>query len=158
MYSPPMSTLLKGRITEAALLEAFVRRDHAVLVPFGEGQSYDLAVDLHPGVLRVQCKTARPCPGGLLFNCRTTDHGRGPASYVGLADVFGVYYEPMDRVYLVPVGSVSPAKAILRLEPTRNNQKLGIRLAADYEIDRWTDEELRALIRAGVPLHVDAAS
>jgi hypothetical protein len=153
-----MSTLLKGRVTEAAVLKAFISSGRPVLVPFGEGQSYDLAVDLSPGVLRVQCKTARPCPGGLMFNCRSTDHGRGPMPYVGLADVFGVYFARADSVYLVPVGLPLPEKAIMRLEPTRNNQRIGIRLASDFEFDRWTDDDLRDLTKANPPLHVSAAS
>ena len=52
-----------------------------------------------------------------------------------------------DHVYLVPdrrrCQSCGPR---LRLEPTRNNQKLGIRFAADYEIDRWSIESLRGLV------------
>ena len=80
-----------------------------------------------------------------MFNCRSTDHGRGALSYLGLADVFGVYFPENRGVYLVPVAVVDCEKAILRLEPTRNNQRERIRMAADYEFDRWSDEELRAL-------------
>jgi hypothetical protein len=59
-----------------------------------------------------------------------------------LADIFGVYFPPNDTVYLVPIDDVASSKGWLRLEPTRNNQKRKVRLAADYEIDRWT---IRAL-------------
>ena len=38
----------------------------------------------------------------------------------------------------------------MRLTPARNNQRLGIRYAADYEIDRWTFEKLAALAQIGV--------
>ena len=34
----------------------------------------------------------------------------------------------------------------LRLEPTRNNQRRRIRWAVEYAIDRWTDEDLHALV------------
>ena len=43
------------------------------------------------------------------------------------------------------VGQIQSSGPRLRLEPTRNNQKLGIRFAADYEIDRWSIESLRGL-------------
>jgi hypothetical protein len=143
-----VETLHKGRAAEAAVLSAFTRRNHGVLIPFGEGQPYDLAVDLGSAILRVQCKTGRATAGGLMFNIKSTDHGRGSASYVGLADVFGVYFPLNQRVYVVPVASLSAlscGKAILRLDPTLNNQKAGIRLAVDYELDRWSDAELREL-------------
>jgi hypothetical protein len=56
--------------------------------------------------LRVQCKNARWDRGCVVFNGRTTDHGRGRLAYRGLADAFGVF-EPMNSgVYLLPVADV----------------------------------------------------
>lgn len=129
------------------MLEAFVARDFMVLVPFGSGHPYDLVVDLGaPGLVRVQCKTGWPLGGCLVFNARSTDHGRGPRSYRGLADVFGVFYPPLSRVYLLPIDLIAGTKVSLRLEPTRNNQRRGIRFAADFEIDRWTRAALEKLV------------
>jgi hypothetical protein len=142
-----MNSATKGNAAEAAVLAALVRRGYKVLLPFGDGHSYDLAVDLGgTGVLRVQCKTAWPVSGCLSFNCRSTDHGRGRQPYFGLADVFGVYFPPNDSVYLVPLDDVAGFNGRLRLEPTRNNQRRGIRMATDFEIDRWTLERLAALV------------
>jgi PD-(D/E)XK endonuclease len=116
-----------------------VDRGFDVFVPFGEGQPFDLAVHLGSNAfLRVQCKTARRVNGCLVFNSRATDHGRGQLSYAGLADMFGVYFPPTQGVYLVPVGEVPGFVGRLRVEPARNSQKRGVRLAASYEIDRWT--------------------
>jgi hypothetical protein len=147
-------TLSVGNAAEAAVLAAFVERGYAVFIPFGDGHPYDLAVDLAPGLLRIQCKAARTEPRILKFNSCSTDHGRGRLPYAGRADVFGVYSAVTGRVYLVPVAG-SPEFAIsLRLEPTRNRQHARIRYAADYEIDRWSPELLRVLLRG----HVTAAS
>lgn len=147
-----MRSATKGNTAEAAVLSAFVGRDLGVLVPFGEGQPYDLVVHLPSnGFLRIQCKTARPSDGCLEFNSRTTDHGRGRLLYLGLADMFGVYFAPTESVYLVPVSEVSTFFVRLRFEPARNNQRRGVRLAADYEIDRWTVEALREVAQAGTP-------
>ena len=82
----------------------------------------------------------------MIFNSRSTDHGSGPQSYVGRADIFGVYFPPTDAVYLVPINAVASSCGRLRLEPTRNNQRRRIRMAADFEIDRWTPERLAALV------------
>lgn len=134
------------------ILAALVRRKFNVLVPFGEGQPYDLVVHLDGRrFLRIQCKTAWPVGGCLVFNSRTTDHGRGPQSYMGNADIFGVYFPPQQAVYLVPLDAVAESEGRLRLAPPRNNQRRGIRLAAGFEIDRWTVDSLRAIVQPDVP-------
>jgi hypothetical protein len=113
--------------------------------PSGGGQPYDLVVELGSALLRVQCKRAWPSGGCLVFNSRGTDHGNGRRSYRGLADIFGVYFPRTDGVYLVPIEEVADSKGWLRVEPTHNNQKRGVRFAADFEIDRWTIEDLRGV-------------
>jgi hypothetical protein len=141
------------------VLGAFVRRDFNVLVPFGGGQPYDLVVQVTGATfLRVQCKTAWPGGGCMIFNCRTTDHGRGSQPYFGLADIFGVYFPPNESVYLVPIDAVADTEGRLRLEPTRNNQRRRVRLAADYEIDRWTLDSLRKISDMTARVTEDAVS
>lgn len=143
-----MSTAIKGNATEAAILEAFASRGFGVLIPFGDGEPFDLVVHLGSGeFLRVQCKTARLLDGCVVFNGRSTDHGRGRRTYDGLADVFGAYLPANDMVYLVPVGSRFTPR--LRLAPARNNQRRGVRFAADYELSRWTVESLREIVHRG---------
>jgi PD-(D/E)XK endonuclease len=131
------------------VLSAFIERDFNVLIPFGSGHPYDLVVQVGgANFLRVQCKTAWPMGGCMIFKSQKTDHGRGPQSYLGSADLFGVYFPPNETVYLVPISVIASTEGRLRLLPARNNQRRGIRLAADYEIDRWTPEGLRDLIRS----------
>jgi len=142
----------RGVAGEAAVLNAFVARGYDVLVPFGGGQPYDLVVALEGGFLRVQCKTAWPSRGCLLFNGYATDHGHGQRSYRGRADIFGVYFPPDGSVYLVPVAEITN-EGRLRLEPARNGQRARIRLAKDYAIDRWTPDMLArvAVVHQGLP-------
>ncbi len=138
-----------GNTGEAMVLAALVRRGFDVLVPFGEGLAYDLAVDLEGKCfLRIQCKTAWPQRGCLVFNSRTTDHGRGRQSYRGLADIFGVYFPPSGSVYLVPIDAVAEFAGRLRLKPTLNNQIKGVRFAVEFEIDRWSMDSLREITAA----------
>jgi hypothetical protein len=128
------------------VLSAFAQRGFHVLVPFGDGHPYDLVLHLAGAeFLRVQCKTAWPKGGCLVFNCRSTDHGRGPQSYAGLADIFGVFFPPRQSIYLVPIDGVANFEGRLRLDPTRNNQQRGVRMATEFEIDRWTTERLRGV-------------
>jgi len=81
----------------------------------------------------------------MLFNCLSTDHGRGPQSYRGLADLLGIYFPPSDSVYLVPVSETVNGKGTLRLEPTLNNQRRRIRFAETFSIDRWAREDLEII-------------
>jgi hypothetical protein len=78
-----------------------------------------------------------------------TDHGRGRLPYLGLADLFGVHYAPTRAVFLVAVQEVRAFSCSLRLDPARNNQQRGTRLAANYELDRWTTERFVALTAGG---------
>jgi hypothetical protein len=134
------------------LLNAFVELGYDVLIPFGEGQPYDLVVDLGEGdFLRVQCKTAREVPGCVVFNSRMADHGRGRLSYHGVADIFGVYAPSTGSVYLVPVIEVPGFEGRLRLEPTRNNQRHRVRPAADHEFPSWTAQRLGEVVDASRP-------
>jgi len=55
-------------------------------------------------------------------------------SYVGEVDVFIVYCPDLDRIYAIPVDDVPLSEGSLRVEPTANGQKKGIRWAADYEL------------------------
>jgi hypothetical protein len=136
-------TAQKGNMTEAAILNAFVAREVGVFVPFGEGHCFDLVIYAEGrGFLRVQCKTGRFAQGCVVFNSRSTDHGKGPRSYAGRADLFGVYFPPTGAIYLVPVAEVPGLATQLRLEPTRNNQRRRVRMASDYLIDRWTLDDL----------------
>jgi hypothetical protein len=133
----------KGNAAEAAVLNAFVERDLGVLIPVGDGHPYDLVVHLTKDrFLRVQCKSARLLEGCVTFNSMTTDHGRGRRPYLGLADAFGIHFPPSRAVYLVPVREASTFQLRLRLHPARNDQQQGIRLAVDYEIERWTFDRL----------------
>jgi PD-(D/E)XK endonuclease len=142
-----MKTATRGNAAEARVLAEFVGRGFDVLTPFGGGQPYDLAVHIAGMTfLRVQCKTGwligRECPA---FHCRSTDHGRGRIPYDGLADLFAVHLPPTDAIYLIPVDAVPGHLGRLRLEPAKNNQRRGVRFAADFEIERWSEEKLRAL-------------
>jgi hypothetical protein len=137
-----MRTARIGNAAEAAVLSALVQRGFTVLVPFGEGHPYDLIVDADGHFVRVQCKAGWLTRGCVIFNCRSTDHGNGSRSYLGRADVFGVYFPPTKAVYLVPIGAVGEHEGRLRFEPARNNQRRRTRPAADFEIDHWTSERL----------------
>ena len=124
-------------MTEAAVLAALVHHGHEVLIPFGDGSSYDLVVDSGERMIRVQCKTGRLKGACVDFNSCSTDHGRGRQDYRGRADVFGVFCPAIDRVFIVPVDVAAGFVTRLRLEPARNNQRLRTHDAELYDVALW---------------------
>ena len=115
-------------------------------MPFGSGHPFDLAVYWKSvSTYPVQARLGEQ--GLVVFNAYSTDHGRGPVP-IGLADLFGVWFPPSDQVYLAPVEALPATEGRLRLEPTRNNQKRGIRFATDFEIGRWTEDRLLSFAAA----------
>ena len=133
----------RGDICEGAVLAEMTKLGLTVLVPWRQDMPYDLVVHLPDDrFLRVQCKTGRERGGCVLFNSASTDHGRGRLDYRGRADVLAVYCPTLDRVYVVPVEEAAGYVTSLRLTASRNNQRRGIRMAEDYEVERWAIEQL----------------
>lgn len=131
----PDTNVVSAR-TEGRVLAALVGTGATVALPFGVAR-YDLVLDTPDGLKRVQCKTGRLEAGAVRFKARSvhrTSSGRyGGRSYQGDADLFGVYCHGTDKVYLVPVGDCTNEVA-LRVDPAKNGQQSGVRLAADYEV------------------------
>jgi PD-(D/E)XK nuclease superfamily protein len=126
----------------------------AIYVPFGENTRCDLVVDIDGVLTRVQCKTGRLRGGSIRFSvCSTYGHHRNPTNvrrdYRGQVDCFAVFCPETTGVYLVPIeGLPARSAAHLRFDATRNNQRAGIRFAADYEIGRVAIAGLRAPVGA----------
>lgn len=131
----------RGDLTEAAVLNAFLRLGWQVCVPWSHDSAFDLVVSPDgEQFLRVQCKSGRHEDGCVIFNSASTDHGQGNRTYVGLADVFAVYCPALDRVFVVPVERAATRSTRLRLRPSRNGQVRGINNAEDYAVERWAAE------------------
>ena len=123
-------------LTESKVLATLVSAGFTVAIPFGVAK-YDLVLDTEEGLKRVQCKTGLLRNGAVMFNVysvrrKSEGKGYGKILYQGDADLFGVYCPQNDKVYLVPVDD-HIGKISLRIEPTRNGQKIKHQ-AQDYEV------------------------
>lgn len=123
-----------GARAEMAVASGLQRAGMDVFVPvFAAHARVDIIASGSSGLLRLQCKTARLVQGALFFRtCSNTSNI--PLDYRDQIDSFGVYSPELDSVYLVPVDDVSIRGCHLRVEPTRNGQRAGIRWARDYLI------------------------
>lgn len=136
-----MDTIARGNAAEGSVLAALLRARVPVLVPFGGGIPFDLVAVTPPDgdLVRIQVKSGRIRKGCVRFNTCSTDHGNGRQPYNGRADVIAVHVSQNEDIFVVPVGECPSFRGMLRLRPPQNNQRRGIRFAADYTLERWIE-------------------
>jgi len=122
-----------GTRTELAVAAALASAGKEIMMPLGP-RRYDLAYEEDGSVVKVQCKSGREYNGVLVFRTSTEIHGTY-RDYRNEIDLFGVYCHSRREVYLVPVDAVPRRLAHLRLIAPRNNQQVGIRMAAQYLVE-----------------------
>jgi hypothetical protein len=129
----------KGAIAEAAVALEATRLGIRILKPIFEGSRYDLVFDLGASMLRVQCKWA--VKRGDVVEVRTGTSRRGPAGFIRTSysadevDAIVGYCDELDRSYFLPI-SMAAGRCVflLRLAPSKNNQRVGINWARDHEL------------------------
>ena len=133
-----MTTDQKGAIAETAIALAAMKLGVEVYRPVGEGGRCDLILGIGPKLVRVQCKWASSVKETLVIRCytfRRTRTGWKKTTYSAEEiDMIGAYSMELDRCFLIPVELVEARPTIqLRVAPTRNNQKLRINWADDFD-------------------------
>jgi hypothetical protein len=133
---PGVRTFDKGNIAEAAWVSFFVRCGYVVLLPFGDGARYDLAVDRGDGPERVQVKTARRIDGALAIpTCSVAPDRRGRRPYTREEiDLLAAYWPDEDRFFLIRVEELPATEIRLRLTPALSGRFVGVRHAVEYEV------------------------
>ena len=101
-------------------------------------ERYDLIFDLRPRLVRVQCKWASRYGDVAVVRCYRNRRNRdGLLKRLYSADeidAFAAYCADIDACYFLPIADFANRVAIqLRLERPRNNQRLRINWAKDYE-------------------------
>ena len=128
----------KGAIAETAFAAHATRLGFDVYRPVVEGGRYDLIIDTGR-LLRVQCKTGR-LEGEVVVSYLRTNRrvlsGYKSTTYTAEEiDAVAVYCLEIDRCYLIPIDVVAGQSCIhLRLAASKNNQRMSIHWASDYEL------------------------
>lgn len=140
----------KGAAAEAAVTAAAIHLGLVVLRPLCEGSRYDLIIDLEPELVRVQCKWAQRLDGVLsirLATSRCTPRGYVRTNYSAEeVDAVAAFSPDTRSCYLIPIREAAGRRALyLRLDPTKNNQALHVKWAADYEFDAAIARRVRTL-------------
>lgn len=131
-----MENKKKGIVTEIETMLAFMRLGYPVLIPYGDYERYDYAVDVNGKFIRIQSKTSHAINQGdsFMFDTRscapTRNEGRKHHIYTAdEVDYFATAYN--GQCYLVPVG-IYASSAKFRL----SGKSRGGAWAKDYELEK----------------------
>jgi hypothetical protein len=148
-----LTTNQKGAIAETAIIHEATKLGLGVFKSIAD-ERYDLIFDLNPELIRVQCKTASKIGSVVVVRCysnRRTATGMLSRAYTAEEiDALAAYCPDLGRCYLVPAARIDGRRGIqLRLDPTRNNQQLGVNWARDWEFAATLRREFGAIAQLG---------
>jgi PD-(D/E)XK endonuclease len=126
-----------GDLAELEVTVALVRAGKRVLRPISSGCRYDLVIDDGDGrFIRIQCKSGVLHSGRITFRTYSMNASNPGRTYHGDVDAFGVYCAETGVAYLVPMTAIENCStmASLRVGPSANGQRAGVRLASDFRI------------------------
>lgn len=129
----------KGDLAELKVATDLIDRGCRISIPFGEDCDYDLIADFKGRLHRVQVKYT--CSDGRVISVRCFSQSltRGKVRAIKLytaatVDWIAVYDSTTERCFYCPSRELGDGRRqlSLRLEPARNNQRIGIRSAEAY--------------------------
>jgi hypothetical protein len=128
----------RGSLAELAIAHHAGAHGVGVLWPLTSGLRYDLVLDVAGALFRVQCKTAVRKAEIVVINCRScrrTADGYDRRAYSSDdVDLIAGYCAELDRSYLLePWRFSGQTMVLLRLAPTKNNQRQRINWAKDFD-------------------------
>jgi PD-(D/E)XK endonuclease len=133
-----LTTDQKGAIAEMGIAWHATLLGLDVYKPISEGGRYDLIFDLDGRLWRVQCKWATRYDDVIVVRCCSTRRAREGLLrrlYTsGEIDAFAAYCAELDRCFFLPFEQFGGKASVqLRLAPARNNQRMRINWADDYD-------------------------
>ena len=135
-----LTTDQKGAIAELAIAHVAAELGVGVFKPLTDGERYDLIFDFRPRLMRVQCKWALSTATLLIvrcYSCRRAARDCVKRSYTAdEIDAIAAYCAELDRCFFLPRRDFDGRLQVqLRLAPSRNNQRVGINWAEDFELE-----------------------
>ena len=149
-----LTTDQKGNIAEQAVIWHATILGIDVYRPVGEGGRYDMLFDLDDRLVRVQCKWAPQDRGVIVvrcYTCRRNREGILKRPYaVGEIDALAAYCPNTGCCYYLPFEMFGQRTEIrLRLHSSKNNQRIGINWAKDFEFAATLGRSQGAIAQLG---------
>ena len=109
-----------------------LERGWKVLLPIGENQRYDLVAERDGRFVRIQVKYVTPKRGMLEIKCASSNNWSLLRYSAKDIDAIAAYDSKNENIYFIPVSNVNRSSFNLRIEQSRNNQRLNIHAASAY--------------------------
>jgi hypothetical protein len=128
----------KGDLAELMVAADLRRRGYKIALPYGEDWDYDLIIERHGRLERVQVKHFTSDGNTIHVRCYSKSLTNGRVKKTkpytsSTVDWIAVWDPTTMRAYYVPSSIFDGYLQItLRLTPARNGQSLGVRDAADF--------------------------
>jgi PD-(D/E)XK endonuclease len=129
----------KGDLAELKVATDILERGYRIAIPFGEDHNFDLILCRDDRLERVQVKHAQSDGRVIRVECRSNSLTKGKVKRIKrytarTIDWLAVYDRTSDACYYVPASELGNGRDTLslRLTPTENNQRRGIRYAQNY--------------------------
>lgn len=129
----------KGDLAELKIAADLIERGYGIAVPWGEDCDFDLIAYREDELHRVQVKHARSDGIVVPVRCNSLSLTNGKVrrrkQYTARTiDWISVWDVSTDRCFHIPASELGDGRTqiSLRLCPSRNNQRLGVRDATDY--------------------------
>ena len=136
-----LNTVSLGDLGESYAIMKFTQTQAIVSKPLTNNARYDLIIEKNSKLYRVQVKTTNAIKDGKMeFATKTTNYSKGSwkskAYTHDEVDLFFLYCAENNWCGLyIPTEQEIPQTLTIRLDPPKNNQKIGIRLANDYNFE-----------------------
>ena len=128
----------KGDISEMKIISRLVELGHNVSTPIGDNCRYDIIVEKNSEFYTIQVKTGNYEDGVVKFSSVSVNHDAfnnyRRDGYKNI-DFIAIYCPQLDTCYICDTDNIPESPHVkLRIEPTKNNQNVGIRWAKDYKL------------------------
>jgi PD-(D/E)XK endonuclease len=130
----------KGDLAELKVATDLVERGYRVAIPFGEDNDFDVILIREERLERVQVKYTESSGNFVDVRCTSLSLTNGKVKRrkkytAATIDWIAVWDRTTDRCYYVPSHELGEGRSGIRLRiaPTQNGQRIGIRYASDYE-------------------------
>lgn len=127
-----MDKKTKGYIAETYVAARLIEDGWRVLNPIGENNRYDLVAERDGRFIRIQVKYVTPKNGALDVNCRSSNNWSVLHYSAKEIDVIAAYNGKTKDIYYIPVSKINRSSFKLRIEPTKNKQKLKINFTEEF--------------------------
>lgn len=110
-----------------------IENGYKVLMPIGEDNRYGLVAERENRFIRIQVKYVTPKNGAMEVNCRSSNNWSVLCYSEKEIDVIAAYNGKTGDIYYIPVSEINKSTFKLRIEQSKNKQKMNVHIASDFE-------------------------